>query len=405
MDIASIYAIDSLTDSLSSSVLYDDEDDIYDNLTCDHEWRIDNANNNQMCIKCGFVEELQTFEEDTSYSESVAFENNQITIKGAGSKLRKFNLWHEGQSFSIKLFNKDLLRIKDICKKIGIPSMIGDDAQLIYKRFKQIIGFDKIISKSSTKNKKISLMEQYKNDDKTIKEIILSDCKLRGDGRIGLLCASIYYACMKNNICILPKVIIKGAGIKSKNMNDGCNALLQIHHLNDPELLKLMPVVCFPYPENYYQTVVDAFNDIFVKYNIVTTDGERFFQLTDNMKKDFYDSLVRIKKYNLIFNHKTHSLAICMMLIYLTEIVHINMKGFKKIICDEFDLSNPTINNSYQDLLLNKNFLLGFKNVDVIKPNINKEQFLNFFKNISDNNNYVTPSIQNSIINSVDIFK
>ena len=47
MDIASIYAIDSLTESLSSSyLLYDNEDDnIYDNLNCVHEWRIDNINN------------------------------------------------------------------------------------------------------------------------------------------------------------------------------------------------------------------------------------------------------------------------------------------------------------------------------------------------------------------------
>ena len=159
MNLSNIYAIDSLTED---DVFVDDNDDNnfnYDNLLndCIHEWRIDNVKNNKLCIKCGIIQELRVFEEDTNYSESINIENNQITLKGVGKKLRQFNIWHESQPFAIKLFNKDLERIKTICKNIGILPRIGDDAQLIYKRFKNIIGFNKIIGKSSTKKKKISL--------------------------------------------------------------------------------------------------------------------------------------------------------------------------------------------------------------------------------------------------------
>lgn len=404
MKLSNIYAIDSLTES-EFNYDFDDDDFDYDNLLddkeCIHEWRIDNVKNTKLCIKCGFTTDLKLFEEDTEYNESINIENNQISLKGVSRKLRQFNIWHESPSFAVKLFNEDLLRIKDICKKINILPMIGDDAQLIYKRFKNIIGFNKIIGKSSTKKKKISLIEEFKNNDDMIKEIIISDCKLRGDGRIGLLCGSIYYACLKNNICILPKVIIKGAGIKSKNMNDGCNALLQIRKLGDTELRHLMPVVCFPYPENYFKTVCDAFDNIFKCHFITRNDGNRLLELTDKMKSEFLDSLIKIRKFNLIFNHKTHSLAICMMLLYLTEKNYTSIKGLKKIICDEFDLSNPTINNTYQDLLVNKDFLLGFKNFDVIKPIIDVNKYLKFFENVNDNHNVIDVNV----INSIDIYK
>lgn len=400
MKLSYIEAIDSLTETSSD---FDDYDDFnYDNLdnVCNHEWRNDNIKNLKLCIKCGYTQELQTFEEDTSYYEGIAIENNQISLKGAGRKLRQFNIWHESQSFAIKLFNSDLNRIKDICKNINILPMIGDDAQLIYKRFKNIIGFNKIIGKSSTKKKKIALIEEYKDNDDIIKEINLSDCKLRGDGRIGLLCASIYYACLKNNIYILPKTIIKGANIKSKNFNDGCNALLQIRKLNDEEFLRLMPVICLPYPENYYNSICITFDFIINRYIIMKNDNTRFKKLTNDIKNDLLDSLIKIKKFNLIFNHKTHSLAICMMLLLLTEKYDVNIKGLKKIICNEFDLSNPTINNSYHDLMVNKDFLLGYKNFDVVKPVIDENKYFKFFENVKDVHNKVSVDV----INSIDIF-
>lgn len=403
MKLSNIYAIDSLTES-DFNIDYDDDfdyDNLLDNNECVHEWRVDLSKNSQLCIKCGFTKDLETFEENTEYNESINIENNQITLKGVNRKLRQFNIWHESQPFAIKLFNDDLIRIKEICKKINILPMIGDDAQLIYKRFKNIIGFNKIVNKSSTKKKKIALIEDFKNNDDMIIEIIKSDCKLRGDGRIGLLCASIYYACLKNNICILPKVIIKGVNIKSKNMNDGCNALLQIRKLGDDELKHLMPIICFPYPENYFKTVCDAFDNIFKTHLIIRNDGKRLLELSDKMKNEYFDCLIKIKKYNLIFNHKTHSLAICMMLLYLTEKNYTQIKGLKKIICDEFDLSNPTINNTYQDLLINKDFLLGLKNFNIIKNKLNKEKYLKFFENVNDNFNIVDVKF----INSIDIYK
>ena len=53
-------------------------------------------------------------------------------------------------------------------------------------------------------------------DDEFKKQILFSNCKLRGDSKTGLLCGCIYYACLKNGFCIISNVLADKANIKPK---------------------------------------------------------------------------------------------------------------------------------------------------------------------------------------------
>ena len=63
-------------------------------------------------------------------------------MKGLGIKMKNFYLWQSASNYCYIAFNKDLDTIKSICDKVGLNGMISDDAKLIYRKYKEIIGFN-----------------------------------------------------------------------------------------------------------------------------------------------------------------------------------------------------------------------------------------------------------------------
>ena len=266
--------------------LTEDDFEVYDdyNDECIHEW-VEVNKTFKVCSLCGEQQENNKFAESGDIDESIYKEVDQINFKVNGN-LRRFNNWHNGLPFDIKSFNADLEKIEIISLKVKIPIMIAQDAQLIYKKFKELLGDTKYITKSSTKKDKIDTMNKF-TDEKMRQEVIINNCKLRGDSRIGLLCACIYYACFKNELCVLCSTLANAAEIKPKYVHKGCNSLLQIRSLFINEFKILIPKVCLPYPIDYFNTMINSFKNL---YNI---------EFDDLMLKDIKLCLINAQHYLL----------------------------------------------------------------------------------------------------------
>lgn len=416
MDLSLIYEIDSITEENcgvreeSSSSDSDDEFFIPEELggnsvleeigeKCEHDWRVDYIRNNEVCVKCGITKKLESFVDGGEITETIAIESNQLSVKGIGQRMKRFYLWHESPSYIIKSFNEDLNTIGIICSKVGISQMIADDARLIYRRFKDIIGFkssSKYLSKSSTKKQRIAMMEKFQGKDEDFKkQILFSNCRLRGDSKIGLLCACIFYACYKNGFCIICNVLAESANIKPKYVHKGCNVLLQIRDLNDDKLNMLMPVICMPYPIHYLKTVCDGFEEIIGK------------KIVDKQREEIKICLLNTQLYDLIVNHNPHSFAIGIVLLYLVSNKIITHKFSKKDIAKYFGICQPTINTTYKELISNKDKVFDYSKkeeelIEMIKNKkceIDNERFKKFFEKIEAN----TINIDMNVINKMTI--
>lgn len=352
---------------------------------CNHEWRIDYVKNAEVCVNCGLTKELEEFADSGEVVDTIAIDANQINIKGISRKMKRFYLWHASPSYAIRSFNEDLRVIKEIGDKIGLSSMICDDAKLIYKRFKELIGFggnNKYVQKSTTKKQRIAMMQKHQNDDEDFKDrIMISNCRLRGDSKIGLLCGCLYYACYKNGFCIICNVFAECANIKPKYVHKGCNVLIQMRNTGDEKLNMLMPVVCMPYPINYLKTVCDGFESICE------------IKISDKQRKEIMICMLNSQKHKLIVNHNPHSFAIGIAFMYLIKNKIINYKFSKKVVADYFGICQPTINTTYKELVFNQDMIFDYsKDIDELKCeieemriDIDKERFKRFFKGISSN--------------------
>lgn len=391
-DLSLIYSIDSAAEVSETFDEFVIGDDIKSDVIpeCIHIWRTDYVKNNEVCIKCGVTKELETFEDNRNeINESISIEPNLINVKGINLKMKRFYLWHEGQNYIAKSFNEDLSVIKGIGDKLGINRMVIDDAKLIYKRYKEITGLKnnyKYLSKASTKKERINTMIKFKDkDDEFKKQILFSNCKLRGDSKTGLLCGCIYYACLKNGFCIISNVLADKANIKPKYVHKGCNVLLQIRDLNDDRLNILMPVICFPYPVDYLKTVCDGFEELIE------------MKIDDKAREQIKICLLNTQYYDLIVNHNPHSFAIGIVLLYLVSNQIISFRFSKKEIANHFGICQPTINTTYKELINNKDKVFDYSHneeqlIRMIKDKeikIDNKRFNEFFSGISENANKI----------------
>lgn len=394
MDLNLINAIDSITEDDYVNEESDDEFIIPEELLgednelieeCKHEWRTDNVKRNEVCIKCGITRETDNYIDGGDIDDNtIAIEANQFNIKGIGRKMRRFYLWHESPSYVIKSFNEDLNTIKKICDKVGIIGMIANDAKLIYKRFKEITGFgaNRTISKSATKKQRIAMIQRFKDEDEEFKkQMTISNCRLRGDSKTGLLCACIYYACYKNGFCVICNVLADAINIKPKYVHKGCNALMQIRDLGDSKMKMLVPIVCMPYPVNFTDSVCDRYEKLLGK------------EINEEHRDKIKICMLNSQRYDLIINHNPHSFAIGIVFLYLAENKIMSNKYSKKDIADFFGICQPTLNTTFKELVFNKDKVMNFEYddkelrdvIDNKKCEIDNERFEKFFEGIDSN--------------------
>lgn len=374
-----INLIDSLTeeDSISNTT----EDTNY----CDHKFLLDDVRNEFICINCGITKDTDEFNNNSDINNPI--EINQISVKGLGIKMKNFYLWQSASNYCYIAFNKDLDTIKSICDKVGLNGMISDDAKLIYRKYKEIIGFNttKMIYKPNTKKQKIKIIEQFKTDNNTSinNQMIISTCKVRGDTKKGLLCACIYYACFKNNKCILCSTLSEAINIRSKCVHKGCDILLQIREMDDKDIKVLIPIVCLPYPIDYMDNVCYVFEK-YTKCNI-----------TDKMRNEIKVCMLNSQNNNILVNHNSNSFAICIVFIYLVEHRVIKANYSKKLIADWFGICQPTINTTCKELIKNHSKIFEDSNDNTNdkcddntndKCEVSEKQMKEFIKGIECNN-------------------
>lgn len=210
---------------------------------------------------------------------------------------------------------KMMNEITQHCNLLGIQKNISDDAQLIYQNvIKTIL------------------------NDKTNKFI-----KGRGRNNEGLKGACIYYACLKNNLCItISKISESMNNLKQTYIHNECSIIQKLLKMY-PKLRQFIPITCFYYPVSYLNTMIKCFNLI---------------NLTDinNIKK----MLLYLQYDDLIPNHNPLTISIAVCLVYLVYKGYMKPNFAKKDVAKYFGISQPTISASYKELQSKKSIILNY---------------------------------------------
>ena len=215
---ALIYNIDKLE---NKDKIIKKEEEIENNHICNYIY--DNEIGNYVCTLCGLVNTEMNKFKDGNENEII---NNYHPIEIESTKIkgiRNYQLNQKAQRIysSIDYEKKELLKVmNDItkhCNDLKIQKNISDDAQLIYKNvIKAIL------------------------EDKSNKFI-----KVRGRNNEGLEGACIYYACLKNNLCITIQKISKSMNnLKQTYIHSECGMIQKLMKTHQ-ELKQFINKTCF----------------------------------------------------------------------------------------------------------------------------------------------------------------
>lgn len=329
LDYDVIYNIEKLENSYNSDNNINYNNKLSDNL-CKHNYIYDNKIG-YVCTICGEVNnEIDTFIDKLDTEQNNYKPIDQIdSIRVKGIKNYKLNQKATRIYSNIDYEKKELLKIMNdiykFCMNLNITKNIADDAQLIYQ----------------------NVIKAIINDD-TNKFI-----KVRGNNNDGLIGACIYYACLKNNLCITISKIAKIINnLKQKYIHTECSMIIKLMKKHN-ELNKFIPITCFYYPIDYLNTMIKCFN--------ISKKKDIF-----NIKK----MLIFIQYNELIPNHNPLSIAIAVSLIYLVYKGYILPNFAKKDIAKYFEISQPTVSSAYKELNAKKsiilNYCLNHNEIDII---------------------------------------
>lgn len=363
----------SLVDSITEENNFNERIDFDVDYECNHEWRT--SINGLVCVKCGITKEHNEFIDEGDIVDELEIQSYQFNIKGVNKKMRVFHIWNNSVPYIVKVRKNDIETIYNIASKINISKMIADDAKVIYERFRDIVGYEtinKYCTKTTTKEQKIKMMTKHKEDADYINEIKISDCRLRGNSKKGLLCGCLYYACMKNGIYRNCNSFSNAAEIKTSYINIGCNVLMFVRTFNNKMFNLSMPVFVFPYPIDYLKNVCDGYEKIL---NII---------IDENMKEEIKNMMVNSQKNNLIIGHNPFSFSIGIVYLYFLiikqemkkKLIECNFNLNKSTVSSYFGISQPTINTTLNELIIKKELL--YKQIDV-SITIDNERFKKFF--------------------------
>lgn len=281
---------------------------------------IDNVTNEKICNDCGSVNESNNYDMLTSYEEAQTTtisdtSSINITIKGLTNwHIRRFYEWHFIMPYKERSINEIFKFIQQKCKELNLSVYVSDDAKILYK----------IIINNYT--------------DKNLNKVVVpKKIVTRGNNKLGIIGACIFYACKKTGYLRTIRDISQILKIKSSFVNNGCKIFSKcIRQLN----IKIN--VNLSYPTQYLKSLT------------VLLD------LNDKQVEDINKILMRIEDNNLVSNHTPYSIAMSTVIIYLEEN---GISVSKKDIAEKSSISLVTINKTIKTLLSIKDIIFGNHNI------------------------------------------
>jgi len=286
-----------------------------------------NIKNQIICIDCGNIIsyssmnsiEITTDSKILSPMDQLFFQMTKINTitRFKNSTLNKIQYWSGPY---LEKINKDTIKkIQENCNKLNLNTKIFNDAVNLY-----FLSYNNI-----EKHKRLL------NNDNNYIHINFSDYIItRGDNRIGILGACVYYACKKNNYLFDIKKIAEAFEVKPNILHKGCKIFI----------------------EAINKTKINIDTDIVLPIHFINYISDKL-EIDNSTTKKIKELIVRIQDNNICLNHLPLSVCICSVLLYYK---HNHQKIFNKKISELFDISNVTINKTLYDLNKYYDFLFDY---------------------------------------------
>jgi len=281
----------------------------------------DSVNGCVNCRKCGqtldfvldYSPEWKQFDNDDSGVRCSGSINPLLPISSLGTTLsgklssqaRKIDNWNK-MIYVERSLNNEFKKISEVCQKRKIPKCVEDDAKIMYK-----------------------IASECKHDEgeNKGKRVIT-----RGNNRISIRAACIYFACERQCMSYNPKDIAKFCKIEYDEMNKGIKNLRKMidhHYLSDNNKS----------PSKLIKRYCDNLGILSV------------------YTKEAFNMAVKMEKLNIISNFNLFPVvAVCIMLVI--EKHNLNIK--KKKLSEELKISEATLNKTYKKIMEQyKDQLLG----------------------------------------------
>ena len=236
------------------------------------------------------------------------------------SRIKTLHKWH-AMPYKERSLNNEFKKIYEICQKMKIPKCVEDDTKIMYK----------MASECRHKN--------GKNKDKFI--------ITRGNNRIGISAACMFFACQKKGMIYTPKEIAEFYEIKYAEINKGIKKL---------------------------RTLINI--QLIVPTNVTGEQNKFIRHFCDNLKimNIHTDEIIKvannIEKLNIGTDHNQYSLAAACILL-VAEKCHLKYITKKKLAA-EFGISDVTINKTYKKIESHKNIIFDEKKVEKMYNEISK---------------------------------
>lgn len=306
----------SLIDNFETNEKEENEEEVSFKCTNCGSINYQSIKNQIICLDCGNIlsysnmnaTEITTDSTILSPADKVLFQTTKINsmIKFRNSSLNKLQYWNI--SYQEKANKKIVNILQEVCEIINLNQKILKDAKdlyfLIYNH--------------------IDIHKRLLNNDDYI-HINFNKYKItRGNNKLGIIGACLYYACKQNNYLVDLKKIAEGFNLKPSCIHKGCkifNKAIKNTNINLDTNIVL--------PIHYINYVSDR------------------LKIEHSTTKKISNLIIKIQDNNLCANHSPLSICICSVILYYK---HINKKIFNKKISQLFDISNVTINKTLGDL-------------------------------------------------------
>ena len=291
-----------------------------------------NVNNQIICLDCGNIlsysnmnsSEITTDSKILSPVEKLLFQNTKINtmIRFKNPLLNKIQYWNV--SYQEKANKKIVGILTNNCEKLELNQKILKDAiNLYFLIYNNIDGHKRIL-----------------NEDNYIHTNFNQYVITRGNNKLGIIGACLYYACKQNNYLIDIKKIAEAFELQTLCLHRGCKMF------NDA----------------IKKTNININTNIVLPIHFINYISDKMNIDNSNTKK-IKEIIVKIQDNNLCVNHSPLSVCICTVILYYR---HINKKLFNKKVSNLFNISNVTINKTLCDL--NKYQLFLFDDTITLTP-------------------------------------
>lgn len=236
-------------------------------------------------------------------------------------RLKKLQIWNS-MPYKERSLNAVFKEVKEVCSKNGIVKKIEDDSKIMYKHVSERV---------------------HKIGKNKGKPIIT-----RGFNRRGIIAASLFIACRKNNETRSTKEIASYFHIEEKDVNKGIRGFLDLLKTDSYNI------------DTGTSKVGDFVNRKCNELNIKSKYTKIAVTIAEN-----------IDRLNIASDHTTYSLAAASILL-MANINKLNSIT-KKRLSEIFEVSDVTIGKTYQQIESKRDILVNNIKVDQIMTEIKNE--------------------------------